>query len=48
MVDGTIDILNFVPHPTQLALRPEKINALLGTDIAAEEMRRILTDLASG
>lgn len=48
VVDGTIDILNFVPHPTQLALRPEKINALLGTDIAAEEMRRILTDLGFG
>ena len=48
VLDGVIDILNFVPQPTQLALRPEKINALLGTDIAAQEMCRILSDLGFG
>ena len=42
VVDGVIDILNHVPHPTILTLEPEKINALLGTDVPAEEMVRIL------
>ena len=42
VVDGVIDILNHVPHPTVLKLEPEKINALLGTDVPAEEMVRIL------
>ena len=45
VVDGVIDILNFVPQPTVLKLEPEKINALLGTDIAAEEMVSILKKL---
>ena len=48
VVDGTIDILNFVPHPRTLTLQPEKINALLGTDIDAKEMRRILSALGFG
>ncbi len=42
VVDGVIDILNHVPHPTVLKLDPEKINALLGTDVSANEMVRIL------
>ena len=42
VVDGVIDILNYVPHPTVLKLEPEKINGLLGTDIPADEMVRIL------
>ena len=42
VVDGVIDILNYVPQPTVLTLEPEKINALLGTDVAADEMARIL------
>ena len=33
VVDGVIDILNYVPHPTVLPLEPEQINALLGTDV---------------
>ena len=45
VVDGVIDILNYVPHPTVLKLEPEKINALLGTDVPAEEMVRILKKL---
>ncbi len=40
-----IDILPAPLHETTLALEPEKINALLGTDIAPEEMRRILERL---
>jgi phenylalanyl-tRNA synthetase beta chain len=42
VLDGVIDILNYVPHPTSLELCPDKINALLGTDIATDEMIRIL------
>ena len=45
VVDGVIDILNHVPQPTVLTLEPEKINALLGTDVAADEMVRILRKL---
>ena len=45
VVDGVIDILNYVPQPTVLKLEPEKINALLGTDVAADEMVRILKKL---
>ena len=45
VVDGVIDILNYVPQPTVLTLEPEKINALLGTNVPAEEMVRILEKL---
>ncbi len=45
VVDGVIDILNYVPNPTVLKLEPEKINALLGTDVAADEMAAILRKL---
>jgi len=42
VVDGVIDILNFVPQPTVLPLEPDKINALLGTDIPQSEMAEIM------
>ncbi len=45
VVDGVIDILNYVPQSTTLALRPEKVNALLGTDVDTAEMVRILKKL---
>ena len=45
VVDGVIDVLNFVPQPTVLPLEPDKINALLGTDVSADEMVRILRKL---
>ncbi len=48
VLDGTIDILNHVPQPTVLKLRADKINALLGTDVSAEEMARILRKLDFG
>ncbi len=48
VVDGTIDVLNFVPQPRVLQLEPEKINALLGTDIAGGEMVSILRKLGFG
>ena len=38
VMDGMIDILNFVPAPVTLPLEPEKINALLGTDIPEADM----------
>lgn len=45
VLDGTIDILNYVPQPRVLKLEPEKINALLGTDIGEDEMVSILKKL---
>ena len=48
VVDGIIDILNYVPQPTVLQLRPDKINALLGTDVSVDEMKRILAKLDFG
>ena len=48
VLDGVIDVLNFVPHPTVLELRPDKINALLGTDVSVAEMQEILTKLGFG
>jgi phenylalanyl-tRNA synthetase beta chain len=45
VLDGVIDILNYVPQPRVLKLEPEKINALLGTDVPAQEMVRILQKL---
>lgn len=45
VVDGIIDVVAQDFVPTSLKLEPEKVNALLGTDIAEEEMRRILTAL---
>ena len=45
VLPGTIDILNYVPQPRVLKLEPGRINGLLGTDIAADEMVRILKKL---
>ena len=45
VLDGTIDILNYVPQPRVLSLEPDKINALLGTDITTDEMVSILKKL---
>ncbi len=45
VLDGVIDILNYVPHPTVLDLRPDKINALLGTDIDTARMIAILENI---
>ena len=45
VVDGTIDILNHVPQPRVLKLEPERINGLLGTDVAEDEMVSILKKL---
>ncbi len=45
VLDGVIDILSYVPHPTTLALQPQKINALLGTEIPVEDMASYLNSL---
>ena len=45
VLDGVIDVLNYVPHPTTLALQPHQINALLGTEIPAEDMASYLRSL---
>jgi len=42
VMDGIIDIINYVPEARTLPLEPEKINKLLGTDIPAEDMVRYL------
>ena len=38
VLNGTIDIINYVPQPKTLPLEVEKINRLLGTEISKEEM----------
>ena len=38
VLDGTIDVLNYVPQPKTLELEPEKINKLLGTNISEADM----------
>ena len=38
VLDGIIDIVNYVPSPRTVVLEPEKINNLLGTDISKEQM----------
>ena len=45
VLDGVIDILNYVPQPTRLKVEPDKINALLGTDVAENVMYTILQKL---
>lgn len=38
VMDGVIDVLNYVPEAVELPLEPARINALLGTDISREDM----------
>ena len=45
VLDGTIDIINYVPEARKLPLEPEKINKLLGTDISREDMVMYLNRL---
>ena len=42
ILDGIIDIVNYVPQPKVLKLEPEKINKLLGTNISKEDMVKYL------
>ena len=45
VLDGTIDIINYVPQQRTLPLEPEKINRLLGTNISREDMVMYLNRL---
>ena len=45
VVDGIIDVVPNELKSTTVKLEPEKINALLGTDVDEETMRKILLDL---
>ena len=45
VLDGTIDIINYIPEPKKLPLEPERINKLLGTDISREDMVMYLNRL---
>jgi len=42
VLDGIIDIINYVPQPRELPLEVAKINKLLGTDISKEDMVKYL------
>ena len=42
VLNGTIDIINYVPQERILPLEPEKINKLLGTNISKEDMVKYL------
>ena len=42
VVDGVIDILNNVPQPWTVTMDPERVNALLGTDIDPVDMYCLL------
>ncbi|MCI8399102.1 MAG: phenylalanine--tRNA ligase subunit beta [Oscillibacter sp.] len=45
VVDGVIDVLNYVPEPRVLPVEPKKINALLGIDVAENVMYTTLQKL---
>ena len=45
VMDGIIDIVNYVPAPRTLELEPEKINRLLGAEISEEDMVSYLNRL---
>ena len=42
VLDGAIDVINYVPEAKTLPLEVEKVNRLLGTEISKEEMVRYL------
>ena len=42
VVDGVIDVLNYVPQPRVIRMDPERVNALLGTDISPVDMYQYL------
>ena len=42
VLEGTIDVINYVPEPKKLPLECDKINRLLGTDISREDMVKYL------
>ena len=45
VVDGVMDVIAKDSAPRTIQLEPDRVNALLGTDVPEEEMRRILLKL---
>ena len=45
VLDGMIDVLNDIPQPRTVTLEPERINALLGTEISETDMVEYLRRL---
>lgn len=45
VMDGMIDVLNAIPQPREIMLEPERINALLGTEIPEADMVEYLRRL---
>ena len=45
VMDGVIDVLNDIPEPRTIELEPDRINALLGTDISEADMVEYLRHL---
>ncbi len=48
VVDGVIDILNYVPNPVTVKFEPEKMNRFLGVDIPEADTRKTLAALGFG
>ena len=48
VVDGVIDILNYVPQPVTVKFEPEKMNRFLGVEIPEAEQRKTLLALGFG
>nr|WP_325185928.1 phenylalanine--tRNA ligase subunit beta [uncultured Oscillibacter sp.] len=48
VVDGVIDILNYVPQPVTVKFEPAKISRFLGVDIPEAFQRQTLLDLGFG
>ncbi len=48
VVDGVIDILNYVPQPVTVKFEPAKMNRFLGVEVPEEQQRRTLLDLGFG
>ena len=45
VADGVLDVVADVPGPLELAVRPARVNALLGTDFGAAEIAGLLAPL---
>ena len=45
VLDGTIDVIHYVPESRRVRLEPDRINDLLGTEISREDMVKYLANL---
>ena len=45
VLDGTIDVIHYVPESRRVRLEPDRINDLLGTEISQEDMVKYLANL---